>query len=323
MNNISTLRLFFATDLHGSEKCFRKFLAAKKFYKVDALILGGDLTGKLVIPIVEKPDGTYTSKFLGRDFVLKNRDEVSKLEENVKTVGYYPCHLSLSELEELRNDDNKRHRLFLRLASDRLERWIRLAEEYFRGSGDKIYVTGGNDDPLEIEYLLNKSDVFINCEGKVIELNKYHEMISSGYSNMTPWKCPRDVEDEELGKKIVEMTSKVKNMKTCIFNLHAPPYDTTIDLAIEVVVRGNEVVRVMKGVSPSVIPVGSKAVRQAIEKHQPLLGLHGHIHESRGVFKLGRTLCINPGSEYSEGILRGVIVTLDKEKIVDYFLTSG
>ena len=317
-----TLRIFFATDLHGSERCFRKFLAAKKFYKVDVLILGGDLTGKLIIPIVEQPNGTYISKFLGRDFVLK-KDDVSKFEENIKNVGYYPYYLSPSELEELKNDKCKRDMLFLHLALDRLKQWSALAQDYFKDSDDKIYVTGGNDDPLEIENFLNESDIFINCEGKVVELNKHHEMISSGYSNITPWKCPRDIEDEKLSKKIEEMVSQVKRMDTCIFNLHVPPYDTMIDTAIEVVVRNDEVVPVMKGASPSIIPAGSKAVRQAIEKHQPVLGLHGHIHESRGVCKLGRTLCINPGSEYSEGILRGTIVTLDKNKIVDYLLTSG
>jgi len=68
---------------------------------------------------------------------------------------------------------------------------------------------------------------------------------------------------------------------------------------------------------------GSKSVRRAIEKYQPLLGLHGHIHESQSVAKIGKTTCINPGSEYGEGVLRGCIVILGDGKIEGYQMTRG
>jgi Icc-related predicted phosphoesterase len=71
-------------------------------------------------------------------------------------------------------------------------------------------------------------------------------------------------------------------------------------------------------------PVGSTAVREAIERQRPLLGLHGHVHESAGVEKIGRTVCINPGSDYGDGILRGAIVELDRDRGVrNWQLTQG
>jgi len=161
----------------------------------------------------------------------------------------------------------------------------------------------------------------INPEEKVVPVDDKHEMISTGYTNITPWNCPRDVSEEELAKKIENMTSKVTNMKNCIFNFHCPPYDSSIDSAPKL--DKDLKPAVSPGGEMLMIPVGSTAVRAAIEKYQPLLGLHGHIHESRGTAKIGRTLCLNPGSEYGEGILRGALITLEDDKVKSHQLTSG
>jgi Icc-related predicted phosphoesterase len=116
------------------------------------------------------------------------------------------------------------------------------------------------------------------------------------------------------------MVSKVHDMRNCIFNLHVPPYDCGLDTCpkldenLKPVYAGSEIMTISSG---------SKAVRNAIEKHQPVLGLHGHIHESRGFVKIGRTLCLNPGSEYTEGMLRGVVVDLDEKGVKNYLLTVG
>lgn len=315
-------RLFFATDIHGSEKCFKKFLNAGKFYKANVLILGGDMTGKMIVPIVEqaKGKGNFKCHFMGKDYIPKNKDELDSLWKSIQDSGFYPYLTNSKEVEELNADRVKMNKLFSRLMVETLERWLEMAEERLKSTGVKCYMTGGNDDPLEIERVLNKSSYVINAEGKVVDIDENHEMVSSGYSNMTPWKCPRDITEEKLAKKIEAVTSKVKNMQSCIFNLHCPPYNTDIDTAVELDKNLKPVVR---GMQVSEIPVGSTAVRAAIEKRQPLLGLHGHIHESRGYHKLGRTLCLNPGSEYSEGILRGAIVTLDKDVSDNYVFTSG
>jgi Icc-related predicted phosphoesterase len=70
-------------------------------------------------------------------------------------------------------------------------------------------------------------------------------------------------------------------------------------------------------------PVGSKAVRAAIERYQPLVSLHRHVHESRAASKLERTVCINPGSEYGDGNLRACLVNLKGNKLQNYQLITG
>lgn len=198
---------------------------------------------------------------------------------------------------------------------------MKLAEERFKNTGTRIFVCPGNDDIFEIDEKFTSSDVVVNCEGKVVQLDGSYEMISTGYSNITPWKCPRDIPDSELGSKVEQMIASVSNLETCIFNLHVPPYDSTLDMAPRLDEKLQPVLQ--SGAEPEMMPVGSLAVRQAIMRHQPLLGLHGHIHESKGTIKLGRTLCINPGSEYSEGILKGALITVEGNKIINHQLTAG
>lgn len=317
-------RIFYSTDLHGSEVCFTKFVNAAKFYKTNILILGGDLTGKAVAPISEQPDGTFTSSFLGHNWVLKTPKEVDLFEKRIRNSGQYPFRTNLKEMEELSENKSKVDEIYLRLMTETLQRWMKIAEERLKGTSVKMYATGGNDDPLFVEKIIRNSDYVIDPEGEVIQIDKDLEMISCGNANMTPWRCPRDVSEAELEEKIEAMASRVNNMKTCIFNLHCPPINSRLDTCIKL--------------DPSVTPpkpvidesgnvvlfgAGSSAVRAAIEKYQPLLGLHGHIHESYGAFKIKRTLCVNPGSEYAEGILRGVIVNDSEEKIKSYQFTSG
>ena len=284
------------------------------------MILGGDITGKMIVPIVVQPDGSHKCHFLNRDYIARTREELLKLEDTVRLNGFYPYQTTPQEMEELSTNNSKVASLFSHLMIETLERYLKMAKERLEPAGIRCYITGGNDDLFEIEPVLNNSDYVINPEGKVVNITEHHEMISSGYSNITPWNCPRDIAEDKLSEKIQNMASQVKDMKNCIFSLHCPPYNTGIDTALEL---NKDLKIVTQGGRPHEIPVGSTAVRAAIEKFQPLMGFHGHIHESRGAVKLGRTLCFNPGSEYSEGILRGVIVDLDKNGIKSYTFTSG
>jgi len=314
------LRIFFASDVHGSEVCFRKFVNAGKAYKADVLILGGDITGKMIIPILQKEPGSYTADFSSRTWTIRNNEEMENFMKMVRNSGYYPYLTNEIEFAELSGDRNKVNELFSELMLETVRRWVKIAEERLRGTGISCYVTPGNDDRFIIDDAISQSDYVVNPEGKVASIAGTYEMISTGFSNITPWKTQRELSEGELEKKIENMASNVKNMETCIFNLHCPPFDTLIDRApqldktLKVVTKSGEKVT---------IPVGSMAARNAIKKYQPLLGLHGHIHESRGVEKLGRTLCVNPGSEYNEGILRGVIIDLENEAIKSYLFTSG
>lgn len=315
------MRLFYTTDVHGSTVCFKKFLNSWKFYKADAIILGGDITGKMVVPMVEQEDGSYVVKHLGSTHVVKSEEELKALEKRIEDSGYYPYRTNKKEMEEFASDKSKVDELFVKLMVERVEYWVQLAEERLKGQRVACYVQPGNDDRYEIDPILEKSSVITNPEGKIIELDKHHEMISSGHANITPWKCPRDVPEEKLAEIIEGMASKVKNMENCIFNFHCPPYDTNLDLGPDL--DENLRPRLEAGGAIKLIPVGSKAIRGAIEKYQPLLGLHGHIHESKASFKLGRTLLLNPGSEYGEGVLRGVIVDISKKKVENFLFVQG
>ena len=316
------VKIFFATDIHGSDICFRKFLNAAAYYKVDALVLGGDLTGKMIVPIVEKSDGKFETNFLGNAITVDNSDGAKKLEEKIRNTGFYPYMTNSSEMKELQSDKSKVDDLFQKVMLETLERWLGFAEEILKHQGKKIYITGGNDDPFSIEPVLNKSNYVVNPEGKIVDIDEF-QMISSGYSNMTPWKCPRDVEDTVLSEKIESMVSKLDNFENVIFNFHAPPINSELDTCPMLDARTYPPKPLIDSGGVRMYGAGSKAVRDAIEKHQPLLGLHGHIHESRGVIKIGKTTCVNPGSEYGEGILRGTIIVLAKGKVLNYQMTSG
>jgi Icc-related predicted phosphoesterase len=314
-------RVFYATDIHGSEDCFRKFLAAAKEFKVSILILGGDLTGKMIIPIIAQSQTEWTTTFLGEQITMRNEAEVEALEKKIRAIGYYTHRASREDAEELGTDKKKVDALFRKLMCDSITSWIRLAEERIKETGTKCYISPGNDDTFAIDPIIEASKYVEYPEGKVVTIDDEHEMISCGYSNITPWNCPRDIPEEQLSEKIADMASEVHNMERCIFNLHCPPQNTTLDQAP----------KLDKDLNPSVQPgggfemasAGSTAVRDAIQKHQPALALHGHIHESKGTFKIGRTLCMNPGSEYMERILRGVLFDIDGDHVRDFMFTSG
>lgn len=313
-------RIFFATDIHGSETCFLKFLNSAGFYKADVLIMGGDITGKMIIPEVQRSDGAYEANFLGVDHVLRSERDLLGLERRIGLVGFYPYRTTRREFENLQNEEGKLDELFSRLMVGRLERWMRTAEERLRGAAVRVYVTGGNDDRFVIDPVLKSSSRIIDPEGAVTEVDGSHEMISCAWTNPTPWKTPRECGEEELSRRLSDMISKVRDVGCCIFNTHAPPVDSGLDTCQKL----DENLRpVFVGGQPAMFGAGSLAVRRMIEKHQPLLGLHGHIHESRGASRVGRTLCLNPGSEYSEGILRGVIVDLEERKVRSHLFTSG
>jgi len=313
-------RLLFATDFHGSDVVFRKFISAAKMHKVDVIVVGGDITGKAMVPIIERPDGIHEAYFFATTHIAKTREELDELQKRISHVGFYPYPTTREEYERLKNDQSKLDSLFAQIMVNRVADWVRLAEQHLKETNAKFFFMAGNDDIYDVDKALALSDYVVNPEGKVVEADEDHEMISTGHTNMTPWQCPRDLPEDKLAEIIENMTSQVKDMSRCIFNLHCPPFNTKLDLAPKL---DKDMKYVHKGGQIEMIPVGSESVRAAIEKHQPFLGLHGHIHESRGFDKLGRTLLLNAGSEYAEGILRAVIVNMDKDKVKGYLFISG
>ncbi len=313
-------RVFFVTDVHASERCFRKFLNAAKVYKADALVLGGDITGKVLVPVARRADGSYDVRLFGKDTVVKEA-QVADVRRQLQDAGQYSFVTTPAELAEVQADKSKEEQVFNEQITSVLKSWLDLAQERLNGTDVRCYISPGNDDRFEVDSVLRDEGNLVNPENRVVEVGDGgHEMITLGYANPTPWRSPREVPEEKLGEMIEALASKVKRPDLAIFNLHVPPIDTEIDKAPAV---SPDFEYVREGLGFKMIHAGSSAVRFSIEKHAPLLGLHGHIHESRGFVRIGRTLCLNPGSEYSDGILRGCLVNLQGEKTKEFMLTSG
>lgn len=318
-------RLFFATDLHGSERTFRKFLNAGKFYDANVLIMGGDITGKLLVPIIREGNGHYRATLQDRTEHYSAEAELQALRDRLGTLGFYHQVMDESEYRSLQENPTHVDKLFQQLACKRLEEWIDLAESRLAGTGIRCFVTGGNDDDPEVLEPLNREDTqsFFGCESQVVQIDEDHKMISVGYSTPTPWKTPREIRDEELGELIENMVAKVDKVGNCIFNFHDPPKDSTLDTCPMLDWNTDPPEPIFKAGQIVMHGAGSLSVRRAIEAHQPMLGLHGHIHESQAVAKIGRTTIINPGSEYGEGILRGCLVNIADGKVESFQMTSG
>jgi uncharacterized protein len=309
-------KIFFATDLHGSEMCWRKFLNAGRFYDADILICGGDMTGKAIVPIVQE-NGHYTV-VLGGESQSVESGQVADVEAQIRRKGYYPLQMTLDRLHELDQNPAKRTETFQKVMLDGVDRWMGMAAEKLRGTGIRIFVCPGNDDEMEVDDIIRRSDVVELGEGRVLEIDGF-SMISTGWSNHTPWNTHREETEEKLAERIEAMASQVPDASKAIFNLHCPPFKSGLDEAPAI----DADLRLLHG-GRALRPVGSTAVREAIERHQPLISLHGHIHESKGAVKIGKTLSINPGSSYEEGMLMGAIVQLDSKKgIKSYQLVNG
>ncbi len=317
-------RVFFAADIHGSQPTFRKFVNAATFYEVDALVFGGDLMGKAVVPIVRR-NGTYRARFQDRDEEF-TADGLQAFTRAVERPGFYWRVLDGDEHARIVADPLAKHGLFHDLASERLAHWLALAEERLAGTGVRLYLTGGNDDEPAVLDTLDRhdGDRVIACEGRTVELDDEHTMITVGLSTPTPWDTPREAGEDEIARAIQAAADLVPDVGRCVFNLHCPPKDTPIDTCLKLAVRAGELPRPVRRAGRFVTTGGgSVAVREAIARYQPLVALHGHIHESGGRFRIGRSQTFNPGSEYAQGVLQGVIVSLRDGRLVSYQHTQG
>jgi uncharacterized protein len=312
-------RLYFATDLHGSSKCFRKFLNAGPTYGADALVLGADLGGKAIQGIVRGTGGRWHARFVGTDHDVSEGPELEALERLIEDHGYYPYRAEPGELEA-RQAAGTLEALFVELMADRLRGWMALADERLRPKRIPIYVMLGNDDPPQLRPILEEAGWATHVEGQVIALDEDHELISWGFSNLTPFHSHREQTETELADSIVAMVSRLRDPARAVFNFHVPPIASGLDEAP--VIDNTLTVQQSLG-QVRFAPVGSTAVRSIIESTQPMLSLHGHIHESAGIRRIGRTIAINPGSDYVTGALNGALVTLERDKVATHQLVRG
>lgn len=311
--------VYYASDIHGSDRLWRKFVNAGKFYAADVLVMGGDITGKAVVPILRSAAGLRVAELIG-DRVAPE-EELESLEGRIRDRGFYPYVTTEEELAEAHGDEAKVGELFARAMADSVRRWLELAEERLAGTGIRLYMMLGNDDEPALSQVLDASPLGVTCEDITVELAEQIQMLSCGIANPTPWDSPRELPEDQLAAHLEGLVGELDDPSRSVFNLHVPPKATALDQApaldetLKPVVRGGSVV---------MTAAGSQAVRELIERHQPLVALHGHIHESRGVTKIGRTVCINPGSEYGEGVLHGALLVLDRKKgLRNHQLVSG
>jgi Icc-related predicted phosphoesterase len=298
------LVLYYASDVHGSERCWRKFLGAPRFYGASKLVMGGDLTGKAIVPIVLGSDGAFACSFLGEDRSGTGDEGRAELEAAIRFNGMYPWAATAEEVGAVADDEQARAELFDRLLRDEARRWVELADLRLRDQDVDGFVMAGNDDPWFVDDVLASGVVLRFCDDQIVRVGD-HEMLSLSYANRTPWNSPRELDEDVLYERVDRLAQQLDDPKTAIFNLHVPPFDSGLDL---VVALDDELQPVFRSGTPVQVPAGSTAVREIIERYQPAASLHGHIHESKGAARLGRTLSLNSGSEYNSGRLHGVLV---------------
>ena len=312
-------RIFFATDIHGSETCWKKFLNAGRHYEAKVVVLGGDMTGKALVPIVQSGKDRWHATLLENRRDFDSEDDVKEFEDSVRRRGYYPFRTDPDEMSELEADEKLRDTYFHNEMLGTVERWMRMADEKFGGTGVECFVSPGNDDQFEVDEIISNAKGVRLAEGRVIEFGDF-QMVSTGWANRTPWDTYREEDEPDLKQRLEKMTSQVTAApEQTVYNFHCPPHGSGLDDAPEIDADMRP-----KDAGRSTVPVGSTAVREAIEEGQPALALHGHIHEARGNTRIGRTLCINPGSSYEQGQLLGAVVDLDGgRKVKRFILTSG
>lgn len=316
------LRCYMCSDLHAANRAYRKLLNAVKMnvYEAQVVLIAGDLTGKAIVPIIAQGNGRYFASFLDQDYHIETASELQNVERTISDIGYYPYVTDPEEVAALQGDPERMHQLFRQQMIQRVREWVALAEERIGQSGVQFYMMPGNDDDPGVDAMIEQSSYVVNPVGKVMQLDEQHEMISFDYANPTPWHTPREWSEDEYYEHIKASASKLKNVRRAVFMIHVPPYDSGLDTAPEL----------DKDMRPRVtmgdvlrIPVGSTGVRRSLQELQPLVSVHGHVHEAPGQSKIGRTTCFNAGSEAGQGILRGFVFDLSKDKLERAFRVQG
>jgi uncharacterized protein len=313
-------RILYGSDFHGSDAVYRKFLAAGIQYKANALMVGGDVTGKAMIPVIHHGGGRYEGELFGEVKKAANPDELKALQKSVSQVGFYPIVLEPDEAEELESDAAKMGARFEHEMCQRVREWMQLAEEKITPLKMQLYFMAGNDDLASVDKVIAEFTTIRNPDMRHFDMEGGYEVVGLSNANLTPWLCARDVAEDELTRKLDELAGLIHQPEHAIAILHVPPYASGLDTCpeldknLKIITQGGQVV--MKA-------AGSPAVKAFIDRVQPMLSLHGHIHESPGHVRNGRTLMINAGSEYAEGIMKAAIVNLENGKVKGHMLVSA
>jgi uncharacterized protein len=317
-NGGKRLTLLFVTDLHGSEYTFGKLLRALEIWEPDVFVAGGDVAGKGMLPMLREGDGVR-AQWMGTEDVFSGEALVG-LRAKALQLGFYPYETDPGELEHMREDPELADQVFQRLMYERWEDWLGRLEERCAQLRMPAFVIAGNDDPWDLDEVTFQEREWVKgADGRVLPLAEDWTLISCGLANETPWRCPRDVPEEELAGRLAALADEAGDMESVIANIHVPPYGSALDIAP----RLDTSMYPPRVIAGETAAVGSTAVQEFLQARQPMLTLHGHIHESPGAVRIGRTQAINPGSEYAEGMLRGVLVTIERARVVGHQFVAG
>ena len=313
-------RMFFSTDVHGSNYVWRKWVNVPEFHKADILLLCGDLTGKALIPIIKQDNGTWNSHYFGRKWTLRSEDEIKDYERRIGDSGAYSFRTDSDEVKAMQADKKLVDEKIFEAIGDRIKEWMDFLVEKVDTKKVQCMAMPGNDDDYLVDEIIKSYEDkgIIWPLDKIVEIAGF-ECISCEFVNPSPWDTPREKKEKELKKDLEKFFKMTEDPSRVILNTHAPPYNTRLDYAPKL----KNLKPVIVGGTVEMEHVGSKAVREVIEKYQPLIGLHGHIHESYAKDKIGDTPVVNPGSENMEGILRGFIIEFGDEGVENYYKVEG
>lgn len=313
------MRFFYATDIHGSEICFKKFLRAATFYKAEMLLLGGDYTSKQLTFIVALGH-RWEVEIRGKLNILETRSELADFRSALLNQGVLTSVVSQDEFQELNRSETLKASLYEKEMRIALSRWRELAEASRKKyGGQQILTIPGNDDPqFSDEYL--GSGPFCSLHRRSLALDSAVRIVGVGGSNPTPWKTFREFSEEEIRRFLDETWSLPTDAMQTILMVHVPPWRSGLDNAPKLNVDLSYDLSLGE---TQRVPVGSTAVRKFLEEHSPAVALFGHIHESSGMTRIGRTLCINPGSSYWQGVLRGCKFSVNSGGVENFQLVEG
>src|ERR1044072_5562822 len=197
-DTVNDLVVFFSSDIHGSERCWLKFVNAAKVYGATTLIMGGDLSGKAILPIVRRDRDHYQTTFMGQITNFQARD-LPDAERRARFNGLYPYICESSELARLTEDSGYVGQVFRSVISEQLARWLAIARERLEPEGVECYVMPGNDDEFFIDEVLANDPYVVNPDMKIVRVGRY-QMLSCSWTPTTPWDSPRECTEEALGE---------------------------------------------------------------------------------------------------------------------------
>jgi uncharacterized protein len=298
------LRCLIASDLHGSNACFKKLVALADEVRADICVVAGDISGKRAI--IGYPENQEHIRFHedGRNHTVR-MDEFEVLRAQWGNIGIYGIRVKddVPSVDEVRLESEAK-----RL---RLTQWLDFAKKRFAPAGRRLFIMPGNDDSPDVVETLNFHNWATNIDDNVVRVGDY-ALGGLGYSNPTPWQTYRELSESQLSSKLNSLAAALGDCDFPLVAIHVPPLDSGLDLAPEVVRLKNGEFATRPGRS---IHVGSSEVHKFVTSFQPILLACGHCHDSAGFRFIGKSLCLNAGSVFQIGTLNAALVILERGSV--------